>query len=55
MNLRNKSNTKYELFIYFVLFSIFIRDFKIYIPLFVLNILYVIYLIFKKEIHIKCQ
>ena len=39
MNLRNKSNTKYELFIYFVLFSIFIRDFKIYIPLFVLNIL----------------
>lgn len=55
MNLRNKSNTKYELFIYFVLFSIFIRDFKIYIPLFVLNILYVIYLIFKKEIHINLK
>ena len=55
MNLRNKSNAKYEFFIYFVLFSIFIRDFKIYIPLFGLNILYVTYLIFKKEIHINLK
>lgn len=55
MNLRDKSNTKYEIFIYFVLFSIFIRDFKIYIPLFALNIAYVIYLIFKREIRINVR
>ena len=51
----NSINKKIDIILYITLFSIFISDIKIYIPLFVLNIMYVLYLIHKKELNINLK
>ncbi len=45
MILKERINKKYDILLYSTIFSIFITNLKIYIPLFLLNILYGIYLL----------
>lgn len=51
MILKEKINKKYDILLYSTIFSIFITNLKIYIPLFLFNILYGIYLM--KDFRIK--
>ncbi|MGL4990774.1 MAG: O-antigen ligase family protein [Sarcina sp.] len=53
MDLIANTNKRNELLLYITIFSIFITDIKLYIPLFALNIIYVIYLMLKKEVYFK--
>lgn len=48
-------NKKFDFIIYLSLFSIFISNIKIYIPIFAINILYVVYLIYRKELKINLK
>lgn len=55
MKFLEKTKNNYEMYLYIILFSIFIRDVKLYIPLFALNTLYVLYLIYKNEIKLDIK
>ena len=48
-------NKKFDFIVYLSLFSIFVSNIKIYIPIFAINILYVVYLIYKKELKINLK
>ncbi|MGL4450822.1 MAG: O-antigen ligase family protein [Sarcina sp.] len=51
----DKVNKRIDFIIYLTLFSIFISDIKIYVPLFAANILYILYLIYTKQLKINLK
>lgn len=53
--LLTKLREKYYILLYITIFSIFLTNFKIYVPLFAINISYVAILLVKKEIKLKFE
>lgn len=53
--LLTKLREKYYILFYITIFSIFLTNFKIYVPLFAVNISYVAILLIKKEIKLKFE